>query len=324
MLQRMPVFRTIEAHKEEIAATLAEVVPGVERTLMVELLADAFVESFTGSVRDGNLNGLIEWVDRMCDVHAETPGVATFFSRVCPAFESYLANHGYDQAYCAPLRALDGPIHEAAEKPRRAARTSDGKLNLVDAAINSMLVRLDGADPLTAEHSRAVAAWCSRLARRLTLSDEMVSFVARCGMIHDIGKVTTPTHILHAPRQLTDEEWAFMRDHTVQGDLIVRADPSLLQFAPMVRGHHERLDGRGYPDKIGGDEIALATRIVTVADCFNAMIGRRPYRPPMSPARALEQLDKNKGTQFDPDVAAAMHDVVREIEAAKAEPATDA
>jgi putative two-component system response regulator len=129
-------------------------------------------------------------------------------------------------------------------------------------------------------------------------------------MIHDIGKVTTPVEILHAPRKLTDEEWVVMRSHTTAGERIVMEDSGLAQFAPIVRSHHERLDGKGYPDKLRAEDLDLHTRIVTVADCFNAMIGRRPYRPPMSPTRALEQLDANIGTQFDKDVVAAMHEVV--------------
>jgi putative nucleotidyltransferase with HDIG domain len=173
-----------------------------------------------------------------------------------------------------------------------------------------MLVRLDAADPLTAEHSRAVAVWCSRIARRLTLSAEDVTFASRCGMIHDVGKVTTPKEILHAPRKLTDDEWVFMRSHTTAGEKIVLEDKTLAAFAPVVRSHHERLDGKGYPDGLVADQLSLHTRIVTVADCFNAMIGRRPYRPPMPPARALEQLDANVGTQFDADIVAVFHEIV--------------
>ncbi len=148
------------------------------------------------------------------------------------------------------------------------------------------------------------------MARRLTLSDEEITFVSRCGMIHDIGKVTTPKEILHAPRKLTDDEWVFMRSHTTAGEKIVLQDPNLSSFAPVVRWHHERLDGKGYPDGLSAADLSLYTRIVTVADCFNAMIGRRPYRPPMAPVKALEQLDANIGTQFDGEIVAAMHDVV--------------
>jgi HD-GYP domain-containing protein (c-di-GMP phosphodiesterase class II) len=115
---------------------------------------------------------------------------------------------------------------------------------------------------------------------------------------------------LHAPRKLTDEEWVLMRSHTTAGEKIVLEASSLAQFAPIVRSHHERLDGKGYPDGLGAEQIPLHTRIVTVADCFNAMIGRRPYRAPMAPASALEQLDANVGKQFDADIVAAFHEVV--------------
>jgi len=306
------VGRSLDNDRAEIGAALADTIPTAERTLLIELVADAFIDGYTSGCRDGTHEELVRWIDRMCEAHADTPAIATFFGNACGWLDGYLAPRGYDNAFRTPLRTLERPIRKVLAKPRRTSRPIQDKLDEIDAAINGMLVRLEGADPLTAEHSRAVAAWCSRIARRLTLSVEEVTFIARCGMIHDIGKVTTPKEILHAPRQLTDEEWVFMRSHTTAGERIVKEDKNLIAFAPMVRSHHERLDGKGYPDNLTAPDLPLATRIVTVADCFNAMIGRRPYRPPMSPTRALDQLDVNVGKQFDADVVAAMHDVVRQ------------
>jgi HD-GYP domain-containing protein (c-di-GMP phosphodiesterase class II) len=289
---------------------MAEHIPVAQRTLLVELVANSFIDGYASGCRDGTHEELLRWVDRMCDAHVDSPEILTFFNEACALLDGYLAPRGYATGYRAPLRALERPIRKVLAKPRQSSRPIQEQLNEIDAAINAMLVRLEGADPLTAEHSRAVAAWCSRLARRLTLSEEEITFISRCGMIHDVGKVTTPTEILHAPRKLTEEEWVFMRSHTTAGEKIVLEDPKLVQFAPIVRSHHERLDGKGYPDKLTAEALPLHTRIVTVADCFNAMIGRRPYRPPMAPGRALEQLDANIGTQFDADVVAAMHEVV--------------
>ncbi len=101
-----------------------------------------------------------------------------------------------------------------------------------------------------------------------------------------------------------------MRDHASAGAAMVREVERLWPFIPMVRSHHERLDGKGYPDRLSAEDISLDVRIVTVADCFNAMIGRRLYRAPLSPAVALDQLMKHRGTQFDPLVVDAMIDVV--------------
>ncbi len=302
--------KPLENERAEITNALAESVPASERTLLVELVADSFVDGYTSGCRDGTHEELIRWVDRMCDAHVDSPTIVSFFANACQTLDGYLAPRRYAAAYRAPLRAIERPIRKVLAKPRRTSRPAQEQLDEVDAAINAMLVRLDSADPLTAEHSRAVAVWCSRMARRLTLSDEQITFVSRCGMIHDIGKVTTPKEILHAPRKLTDEEWVFMRSHTTAGEKIVLQDENLSVFAPVVRGHHERLDGKGYPDGLTAADLSLYTRIVTVADCFNAMIGRRPYRPPMAPVKALEQLDANIGTQFDGEIVAAMREVV--------------
>jgi HD-GYP domain-containing protein (c-di-GMP phosphodiesterase class II) len=225
-----------------------------------------------------------------------------------------LARHGpRDDRFRAPLRTLDAPIRAVAAKARRPVFASSEQLDEIDAAINALLIRLDCVDPLTAEHSRAVSSWCSRLARRLSLSEREAVFVARCGMIHDVGKITTPREILFAPRALSDDEWAIMRSHTTAGERIVDEDRRLLPFRIAIRSHHERLDGRGYPDKLPAREIDLATRIVSVADSFNAMIGRRPYRAPMLPSQALEQLRANTSKQFDPEIVAAMVEVVKEV-----------
>ncbi len=101
-----------------------------------------------------------------------------------------------------------------------------------------------------------------------------------------------------------------MRAHTTDGSVMVERIPILSPFVPIVRGHHERLDGKGYPDGLPGHAIPVAARIVAVADCFNAMIGRRPYRAPMPPPEALDELERHRGTQFDPEIVEAMVQIV--------------
>jgi putative nucleotidyltransferase with HDIG domain len=193
---------------------------------------------------------------------------------------------------------------------RRATPAIVRVVDDVDVLVEKLFADLDVASTLMAEHSRAVSAWCSRLARTLGLSEIEIAFVTRCGLIHDIGKMRTPAEILNAPRQLTPAEWAVMRAHTVEGERILASVSVLQPFAPIVRGHHERLDGKGYPDGLRANAIPLAARIVTVADCFNAMIGRRPYRPPMLPTEALDELERHRHTQFDPEIVEAMVQVV--------------
>ncbi len=304
------IFGPPERHTE-LASALLEALPVTERTLLIELLAHSFVQLYFDVETAAGRKRLIDWTDRMCEAHADTPAVRSFFSGVCNTLERQFARTGTGRTARPQLRALDESIRSVAAKPRRALPQGTSHLDETDAAIHELLVRLERSDPLTAEHSRAVSAWCARLARRLSLSDEETIFVARCGMIHDIGKITTPGDILSAPRSLTPQEWVRMREHTTAGERIVRDDALVRPFAPAVRSHHERLDGRGYPDALDASIIPLTTRIVTVADSFNAMIGRRPYRLPMAPAAAIEQLAKNSGTQFDPTIVAAMRDIVR-------------
>ncbi len=299
--------------RDELASLLMSDLPSGQRTLMVELVAAGFIDGYANACRTGRFGELVTWIDRTCQAHADAPGVAALFSGACTTLERYLARNAQDERFRAPLRTLNAPVRAVAAKARRLSVISTERLDETDAAINALLVRLDSSDPLTAEHSRAVSAWCTRLARRLSLSDEDTTFVARCGMIHDIGKITTPKEILFAPRALTDDEWNVMRSHTAAGERIVREDRRLHRFTVAVRSHHERLDGRGYPDQLTANEIDLPTRIVTIADSFNAMIGRRPYRPPMLPAQALEQLAANKKKQFDPEIVSAMFEVVREL-----------
>jgi HD-GYP domain-containing protein (c-di-GMP phosphodiesterase class II) len=135
----------------------------------------------------------------------------------------------------------------------------------IDAALENLFERLDAASPLMAEHSRVVAAWCSRLGRTLGLSESEITFVTRCGLINDIAKIWTPAEILEAPRKLTAEEWVVMRAHTTDGSAMVEGIPMLGALVPIVRGHHERLDGKGYPDGLSAKSIPLAARSPAVS-----------------------------------------------------------
>jgi HD-GYP domain-containing protein (c-di-GMP phosphodiesterase class II) len=183
-------------------------------------------------------------------------------------------------------------------------------LDPIDMKIDELLFRLSAQDSLTAEHSRSVGMWCWRIARKMSLSRAESYLVTRSGLLHDVGKTFTPVEILTAPRGLNEEEWEIMRQHAAEGEKIVDAVSDLRVFKPGVRSHHERFDGRGYPDALERASIPLAARIVAVADSFNAMIARRPYRAPFTPSRAIEELKKFSGTQWDPAIVQSMIDVV--------------
>ncbi len=158
--------------------------------------------------------------------------------------------------------------------------------------------------PGSTGHGRRVGIYAAGTAKRLGLSPAQVTQVRRAGELHDIGKVETPVEIANRPGPLRAEEHAVVRAHVDLGGWIVAGlgDPEL---AAIVRHHHERLDGAGYPDGLAGEEIPLGARIVAVADTFDALASGRPYRPAKRVDEVLELLDAEAGAQLDPDAVEA-------------------
>jgi putative nucleotidyltransferase with HDIG domain len=307
---RTGVERTIDAAAAEIAwrAIQASTLPE-ERTLAVDLIVDGLLEKIWRASAGAAASELQEWLDVTYAAHGDLPCLGG----VLTATWRQVLEIGRSQgrlADTATLVAIGEIVEEAVRKPRASHVAASEPLDAVDAVISDLIARLFEKDVITGEHSRAVSSWCLRLARNLGLSAAETTLVRRGGLLHDIGKVGTPEEILNAPRKLTADEWDVMQRHTLDGAHIVADIPILDEFLPAIRSHHERLDGQGYPDGLRAEQIPLSARIVSVADCFNAMIGRRPYRPPMAPSRGIEELERSAGTHLDPEVVAAMIRVV--------------
>ncbi|GAC1310832.1 MAG: hypothetical protein NVS2B3_12630 [Vulcanimicrobiaceae bacterium] len=166
-------------------------------------------------------------------------------------------------------------------------------------AVDRLLAELARQDAATSKHVRTVGNWCRRIAQTLGLSPAAVRYVERCGTLHDIGKIFTPILILTKPTNLTRDEWACMQAHAADGAQLLETLPPLRQYSDVVRAHHERLDGKGYPHRLAGLQIPYEAKIVAIADAFDAMIADRPYRPSLSVGGALDQLYAAAGTQFD-------------------------
>lgn len=283
-----------------------------QRTLAVGVVADEFVERLLIALERESYLDIVTWVDQLCNAYREFPQIGSMLASAC---RSVIAELGGSDALAGDLvmdlAALEHSICAVAFKSRPLRERTELACDEIDLLIGELVDQLETIDPLAAEHSHAVSAWCRRIGRRLSLSDDEVTYLARCGLVHDVGKVHVTSEILQAPRNLTDAEWVMMRSHSRAGEEIVSALKPLRNLAPAVRSHHERLDGRGYPDGLLGSQIGLATRIVSVADAFNAMIARRPYRLPISPESALDRLTENRGRQFDPVVVEAMVSIVR-------------
>jgi HD-GYP domain-containing protein (c-di-GMP phosphodiesterase class II) len=152
----------------------------------------------------------------------------------------------------------------------------------------------------------------------LGLSAVEARWIVLAGRLHDIGKLAIPENTLLKPGALSREEWALMRTHPIRGAEMVSRIPDLRPLAPLIRAHHERWDGHGYPDRLAGQEIPFGARLIAVVDAYLAMTEGRPYQQPRSRKMTLEELHRCAGTQFDPQLVAALarlmtSDLAREV-----------
>jgi diguanylate cyclase (GGDEF)-like protein len=178
---------------------------------------------------------------------------------------------------------------------------------------NDVLLRaLAERHPDLSDHFDGVTELATDVARRMGIDGEALTQLRHAASLHDIGKVAIPDAIITKATALDDDEWAFMRRHTLIGERIIAAAPALGRAAKLVRSSHEAFDGSGYPDALSGIEIPLGARIIAVCDAFDAMISNRPYSPPKSTDQALAELRRCAGTQFDPAVVAVFEQVIAE------------
>jgi putative nucleotidyltransferase with HDIG domain len=173
-----------------------------------------------------------------------------------------------------------------------------------------LIATLDARDTYTAGHSAAVAIYARDIAARMALGDEQRDLSHLCGLVHDIGKIGLPAGLLEKPGALTLDERRDMQRHSEIGERILANVDSYAEIAAVVRHHHERVDGQGYPDGLSGDEIPLLSRIIAVADAYNAMTSDRPYRDAMPSRVARLRLAQAVETQFDTSVVAAFEAIL--------------
>jgi two-component system cell cycle response regulator len=240
-------------------------------------------------------------------------------SVVVAAARTALSEHGegfHITASCGMAR-----IPGDAREPIDALRVADGRMYAEkgvgrrkgmpdDAATAALLQVVRERDPALGEHTAEVASWAGEVAQLLGADAETIEQARLGGELHDIGKTAIPDAILDKPGPLTDDEWTFMRRHTLIGERILLADPALEHVAPVARSHHERWTGGGYPDDLRGEDIPLAARIVSVCDAYEAMVADRPYRAGMPHAAAVDELLRCRGSQFDPAVVDAFVTVI--------------
>jgi putative nucleotidyltransferase with HDIG domain len=221
-----------------------------------------------------------------------TSGIWVLAFFVIPVAASHLAfgMHAPKEQLIAALEQTNAELEAANSHLRRI------NMSFAEALVKA----IDGRDAYTAGHSKAVAEYSRDIAREMGLGREEVARIHLCGLVHDIGKIGVRAEVLEKQAALDDGEWDEMRRHSVIGEAILLEVPGYSDMAEVVRSHHERWDGRGYPDKLRGEAIPLLARIIAVADSYNAMTSDRPYRQAMTPAAAIEQLVLGKGTQYEP------------------------
>jgi putative nucleotidyltransferase with HDIG domain len=172
------------------------------------------------------------------------------------------------------------------------------------------MARLEQKDASTEQHTRRVAALAVQIGEALGLAPAQLRDLALGGILHDMGKLTVPDEVLGKPGALSDDEFAIIRRHPEWGDELLSELGYGQRVRAMVRGHHERLDGSGYPDALRGGQIGLGTRILAVADVYDAMVSSRVYRAAWDPVEVLDHLRERAGTEFDRPCVEALETIV--------------
>ena len=201
-------------------------------------------------------------------------------------------------------------ILKSAEENMYHQKLLDGK-SYRNAIINTLLATLNEKNMETEEHTIRLEALCRSIGHRLSLSSKEMDELSLLALLHDIGKIGISQNVLEKPGKLTQAEWAEMKRHPEIGYRIAQATPELSMVSDFILSHHERFDGSGYPRGLKGAEVPLVCRILAVVDSYDAMTNDRIYRKALSKKAAVQELEDNAGTQFDPEIAALFVQMLR-------------
>jgi putative nucleotidyltransferase with HDIG domain len=298
------------AVRSELPAGFLGLFAAVTAALVVESLTDMCLSSITPFIRgSGSLMGVVNSVGPALAVsvplHAPMVGVLAY---------AYIAISPWSVAlFAAP--ALAAQRFLLLYRHQRQATEDLGIANARLARANlsfatALVATLDARDRYTAGHSAAVAIYARDIAVRMGLSELEQELVHLCGLVHDVGKIGLPPGLLEKPGALSLDERRQMEQHPVIGERILEKVDDYAEIASVVRHHHERVDGNGYPDRLEGDAIPLLARIIAVADAYNAMTSDRPYRDAMPSRVARLRLAQAVESQFDTAVVAAFEAIL--------------
>jgi HD-GYP domain-containing protein (c-di-GMP phosphodiesterase class II)/HAMP domain-containing protein len=224
-----------------------------------------------------------------------------------------IAGHGASALLNARLYRWEREARENLQTLAQELEKSTRELRQAYETMAASLVDLlETRDPYTRGHSDRVRHYCRQIARFLGLSSQQMVILDQAAQLHDLGKIGIPDSILHKPEVPSPPEWAKIRLHPEKTVELLRHFPFLEPAFPLIRSHHERWDGKGYPDNLAGEKIPLGARILAAADAYDAMTTDRPYRRALTHARAVEELKRGAGTQWDPTVVDTLLQVLAE------------
>lgn len=211
------------------------------------------------------------------------------------------------------LKRLQTDLSHEVEKKTQEVMAQHEKIERISMQIVKALSgAIDAKDTYTNGHSTRVADYSKEIARRAGLSKEAQNDIYMMGLLHDVGKIGIPDAIINKPAKLTDEEYSIIQNHPVMGAKILKNITEFPKLSTGARWHHERYDGKGYPDGISGDDIPLEARIIAIADAYDAMTSRRSYRDVLPQETVRSEVQKGKETQFDPEFAQIMLSMIDE------------
>lgn len=238
-------------------------------------------------------------------------------SRLVPSIQRALK----ERQECTDRKRAEENLRKSEEHYRilaeEAQKSRDAFLNMLDdvsdsykeleklfiGLVKAMVNALDAKSRWTRGHSERVAFFATKIAEGARMNQDQVKRIHLASLLHDIGKIGTYDVLLDKPERLTTEEFEVVKKHPAQGYEILKGIKQLRDIIPFVRHHHERIDGRGYPDGLKGEEIPLGARILHIADSFDSMTADRPYRPAPGREYAISELKRCAGTQFDTEIS---------------------
>jgi response regulator RpfG family c-di-GMP phosphodiesterase len=275
----------------ELLKTIRAAAPDVQVIMMT---GEPTVETATEAVRAGACDYLTKPVGRSAILRAVATAVQ-MKKIVDEKRRLQKENHNYQET-------LEQLVAQRTAELRQA----------LDGFIHAMAVAVESRDPYTAGHQHRVAELARRIAQEMDLPEETILGAYFAGMIHDLGKISVPAEILSSPAKLSKAAMDIIREHPATAFEILKGIAFPWPIAEIVRQHHERLDGSGYPQGLSGNAISIEARILAVADVVEAMASHRPYRPTLGIEAALAEIVERRSTWFDPDVVAACVRLFRE------------